>query len=180
MPEPAEILATVDPIEPREFVPFVELRGSMLCVGCEVFYPGTSPDCPKCHSTVRFPAERWLDRNPKEVQMVVAAEKQNVAPREPRKLAESIEITVEVGAEIDAVAKKLGIPYRSVRDVVAAHGEDVLRRKLVGQVAAIYAGHVAGILPMQTGPAAPEPAQSIRSLDPVEVPRAAGAGAVIP
>lgn len=112
--------------------------------------------------------------------MVVPAAQQNVAPREPRKLAETIEISVEVGAEIDAVAKKLNIPYRSVRDVIAAHGEDVLRRKLVGQVAGIYAAHVNGLLPVQTGPAAPEPSQSIRSLDPLEVPRAAGAGAVIP
>lgn len=82
--------------------------------------------------------------------MKIPAEEQTVAT--PRKAPESIEISVPVAAECLAVAEKLGIPYRSVRDVVAAHAADVLNRKILGQAARIYAAHVQGILPMQNAP----------------------------
>jgi hypothetical protein len=88
--------------------------------------------------------------------MVVPTEAQNVTPRKP---TETIEISVPVAKECAEVAAKLDIPVRAVRDVVAAHGTDILQRKLVNQVARIYAAHVNGLLPAQTGPAAPVPGE---------------------
>jgi len=60
MPEPAEILATVAPIEPREGPSGVELRLAMVCLGCDWVYPTEFNDCPRCHSAVRFPLARVL------------------------------------------------------------------------------------------------------------------------
>jgi hypothetical protein len=73
----------------------------------------------------------------------------------PRSAPETIEISVRCAAECAAVADKLGIPYRAVRDVVSAHATDILQRKIEGQVPKIYAAHVNGLLPMQTVPVAP-------------------------
>lgn len=80
--------------------------------------------------------------------MVVAPEVQKVEQKRPA--AETIEIPVPCAPECAAVAETLGIPVRAVRDVVAAFGADVLKRKIVGQVGRIYAAHVNGLLPAQT------------------------------
>lgn len=58
MPEPAEILASVPPIEPREGPCGVELRLAVVCLGCDWIYPAAVSDCPRCQSAVRFPLAR--------------------------------------------------------------------------------------------------------------------------
>lgn len=54
------ILETVAPVGPRSTPVCIALEAAMLCLGCDWIYPADSPDCPRCHSAVRFPVARVL------------------------------------------------------------------------------------------------------------------------
>lgn len=58
---PEQILASVEPIEPRPARPFVALIEAQLCINCDTIY-STDPGegCPRCGSRVAFSVGRLI------------------------------------------------------------------------------------------------------------------------